>query len=88
MTLGIVRTVVSVIIGCKYKGGVAMSKLQDARKAAGLSQSKLAEVAGINLRILQYYEQGKNDINKAQALTVYKLARALNVNIEDILEID
>lgn len=65
-----------------------MSKLQDARKAAGLSQSKLAEVAGINLRILQYYEQGKNDINKAQALTVYKLARALNVNIEDILEID
>lgn len=65
-----------------------MSKLQDARKAAGLSQSKLAEASGINLRILQYYEQGKNDINKAQALTVYKLARALNVNIEDILEID
>lgn len=65
-----------------------MSKLQDARKAAGLSQSKLAEVAGINLRILQYYEQGKNDINKAQVLTVYKLAKALNVNIEDILEID
>lgn len=65
-----------------------MSKLQDARKAAGLSQSKLAELSGINLRILQYYEQGKNDINKAQAITVYKLAKALNVNIEDLLEIE
>lgn len=65
-----------------------MSKLQDARKAAGLSQSKLAEVAGISVRSLQEYEQGRKDVNGIRGITLYKLARALNVNIEDILEID
>lgn len=65
-----------------------MSKLQDARKTAGLSQSKLAEVAGISVRSLQEYEQGRKDVNGVRGITLYKLARALNVNIEDILEID
>ncbi len=65
-----------------------MSKLQDARKAAGLSQSKLAEVAGISVRSLQEYEQGRKDVNGVRGITLYKLAQALNVNIEDILEID
>lgn len=65
-----------------------MSKLQDARKAAGLSQSKLAEVAGISVRSLQEYEQGRKDVNGVRGITLYKLAQALNVNIEDILEIE
>lgn len=64
-----------------------MTNLKRIRTAAGLSQSQLAEAAAISLRTLQHYEQGARDINKAQGLTLLSLARALNVSIEDILEI-
>ena len=36
-------------------------KLQAARKAAGMSQSQLANAAGISVRILQDYERGGRD---------------------------
>ena len=64
-----------------------MSNLKRIRESKELSQSQLAEASGVNLRLLQYYEQGYKDINKAQALTVYKLAQALKSPIEDLLEI-
>lgn len=65
-----------------------MSKLQDRRKAAGLSQSQLAaKVEGLTLRSLQYYEQGALDINRAAAVTVYRLAVALGCRVEDLLEL-
>ena len=65
-----------------------MSKLQDARKAAGLSQSKLSEASGVGVRMIQDYEQGHKNINGARAITVYQLAKSLNVSIEDLLEIE
>ena len=52
-----------------------------------MSQSQLAESSGVNVRMIQHYEQGFKDINKASAITVYKLARALNTKIENLLEI-
>ncbi len=64
-----------------------MSRLQERRKAVGMSQAKLAEAAGVNVRMLQYYEQGAKDINRAEAMTVYKLAKVLNCTVEDLLEI-
>ncbi len=64
-----------------------MSRLQERRKAAGMNQAKLAEAAGVNVRMLQYYEQGAKDINRAEAMTVYKLAKTLNCTVEDLLEI-
>lgn len=63
-----------------------MSKLKQFREQAGLSQTQLGDKAGVSYRMIQHYEQGIKDINKAQALTVYKLAKALQVQIEDILE--
>lgn len=63
-----------------------MTKLKEVRTNKGLTQKELSDKSGVNLRILQYYEQGANDINKAQALTVYKIANALECNVEDILE--
>lgn len=63
-----------------------MTNLKRIRKAAGFSQSKLAEVSGVNLRMIQYYEQGAKDINKAEVLTVYRLAQALNCTVEDLIE--
>ena len=66
-----------------------MSKLQDRRKAAGLSQSQLAaKVEGLTLRTLQYYEQGASDINKAAAIIVWRLSVVLDCQVSDLLEIE
>ena len=64
-----------------------MSKLKQIRKSKKLDQKTLAEISGVNLRMIQHYEQGVKDINKAQAITLYKLAQALECRIEDLLEV-
>lgn len=53
-----------------------------------MSQKQLAEESGVSIRMVQYYEQGVNDINKAEALTVYRLAHALWCKVEDLLELE
>ncbi len=60
--------------------------LREARNAAGFTQSGLAELAGISMRSIQQYEEGKKDINKAAAGSVQKLARILGCRMEDLLE--
>ena len=62
------------------------SKLKVMRKNRGLSQSELARESGVNLRNIQMYEQRVYDIDKAQAQIVYKLARVIGCNVEDLLE--
>ena len=62
-----------------------MNALQRIRKQVGLSQSQLAELSGVSLRMIQKYETGDRDINNASAITVYKLAQSLKVNVEDLL---
>lgn len=64
------------------------NKLQEKRKAAGLSQAELAGKAGMSVRTLQHYEQGMLDFNKAAAITVWRLARALECQVEDLLDIE
>lgn len=64
-----------------------MSRLKKIREDKNFTQTQLAEASGVNLRILQHYEQGYKDINKAQALTLQKLAQALECKIEDLLEV-
>ena len=63
-----------------------ITNLKKIRQANELSQSELAKKAGGELRSIQMYEQRRNDINKAQGETLYKLANALGCNIEDLLE--
>lgn len=65
-----------------------MSNLKELRTNRNLSQSKLSELSGVNARMIQYYEQGVKDINKAQGLTLQALAQALDCKIEDILELE
>lgn len=64
-----------------------MNKLKEKRMQRKLSQSQLAKASGVSLRMLQKYEQGDRDIKKAQAETVYKLAKALNCKIEELIDI-
>ena len=63
-----------------------MSNLKLIRQSNKLSQTQLAELSGVNVRMIQNYEQGNKDINKAQVITVYKLAEALKVSVEDLIE--
>lgn len=65
-----------------------MSRLKTKRETKQLSQRKLAELSGVSFRMIQYYEQGVKDINKAHAMSVYKLSEALECDICDILEFD
>ena len=62
------------------------TNLRRQREIAGLSQSELARASQVGLRSIQMYEQRVNDIDKAQAHTVYKLALALGCAMEDLLE--
>lgn len=54
------------------------------RAYANMTQSMLAEKSGINVRIIQSYEQGMRDIRKAQFDTVIKLAKALACEPEEL----
>lgn len=60
--------------------------LEFRRQSKRFTQSRLAEESGVNVRMIQYYEQGVKDINRAAALTVYRLAQALDCTVEDLLE--
>lgn len=50
-----------------------------------MSQAELAKASGVNRRMIQHYEQGVKDINKASVITVLKLAEALNTDVYDII---
>ena len=70
----------------KLNENLGETKLQKFRKNIGMSQYELSQISGVNIRSIQLYEQRVNDIDKAQAHTLYKLAVVLGVQIEDLLE--
>lgn len=59
--------------------------LKTIRKQARLTQQRLAEISGVTLRMIQAYEQGDQDIQKAEAQTVFALSRALGCSPESII---
>ena len=63
------------------------TNLHNLRKASGLTQKKLSELTGVNIRTLQQYEIGSKDINKASGQTINSLARALHCNFYDVMEL-
>lgn len=62
------------------------NRLQEIRLHRGLSQSQLAKASGINVRILQYYEQGSRDLFEASYSRVIALANALEVSPADFFK--
>lgn len=62
------------------------TKLKCARENVGLSQTELAKKAGVSVRQIQLFEQNQRDINKTQVQTLFKLAKALHCNMEDLVE--
>lgn len=63
-----------------------MIKIQQIRKEKGLSQSQLAKISGVPVRVLQTYERGARNIDGANLDRLCDVAIALEVNLWDILE--
>jgi len=59
--------------------------LKQLRENAGLSQSQLAKLAGVNNRVYQNYEQGVRDISKAQLSTLLRICKVLDCKLSDIV---
>ncbi|MBP5576368.1 MAG: helix-turn-helix transcriptional regulator [Treponema sp.] len=72
----------------KEKNMNKAANLHNLRKASGLTQKELSELAGVNLRTLQQYEIGLKDINKASGNTINSLALALHCNFYDLMEVE
>lgn len=71
-------------VACTYlKKG---SPLKTLRKSVGLSQEELAQQSGVSLRMIRAYEQGTQDLSKAESQTLLHLARALHCRPERLLE--
>lgn len=62
------------------------TNLKIIRKENNLTQKELSRKTDIPLRTIQQYEQKQKDINKAQTEYLFKFAKALNCDIEDLIE--
>lgn len=60
--------------------------LKQLRKNKGLTQKTLADLSGVPLRTVQKYESGEYHIENITLKMALKLSKALNVNVEDLLE--
>ena len=63
-----------------------VSALKLIRQKRKLTQEQLALLSGVNVRSIRSYEQGDNEIGKAQAETLQMLAKVLDCTIEELLE--
>lgn len=61
------------------------TRLKELRERAGLSQSQLAAASGLNMRVLQNYEQGVRNLNGAKLVTLLQLCKALGCTLRDIV---
>ena len=61
------------------------SPLKRMRRNAGMTQEALAARAGVSVRMIRAYEQGSQDIRRAEAASVYALASALGCRVETII---
>jgi transcriptional regulator with XRE-family HTH domain len=55
------------------------------REDKGMTQAELSEKSGVSIRVIQAFERGARDINKAQVVTVLELAEALECDIYEII---
>jgi len=65
-----------------------MNKLKYYRKISELSQPALAEKSGVKLYTIQKLETGANNLNEAHMRNGYLLAKALGINMEDLLDLE
>lgn len=59
--------------------------VRDARERRGMTQKSLAEISGVSLRMIRAYEQGTQDLSRAEYRTVERLARVLDIPSEQLI---
>lgn len=64
------------------------TKLAWIRLSRGLSQSQLARLAGVSKRAVEKFEQRERRIDTATGVVIYRLATALQVPMEALMEHD
>lgn len=69
---------------CKQRTETNLHRI---RKKKGYTQKLLAKAAGIKQATLSRYERRSLDINKAEVLTVYRMASMLGCLVEDLIEL-
>lgn len=57
-------------------------EFKELRKAAGLTQQALGDMAGASRRSIAKYEAGDIDLGQIEVKTAIKLANALNIPVE------
>lgn len=60
--------------------------LKTIRLKRKLTQEQLSVLSGVNVRTIRSYEQGSNEISKAQGESLLLLAKALNCTVEELLD--
>lgn len=65
-----------------------MNTLKSIRKEHNLSQGELAKKSNVSIRSIQNYEQNHRNLNTADAIVVYQLAKALNTRMELLINQD
>ena len=61
-----------------------MNRMRRERGRKGLTQAELAERAGVGVNTVIRMEQG--DARRAHVKTLWRVARALDVDVEDLME--
>ena len=62
-----------------------ITKLEWYRRMAGMTQSQLAEVSGVNIRQIQRVELGEADVGNLTARNLIALADALDMGAKHLL---
>lgn len=66
--------------------GCKMTKLRELRKAAGLTQAELAAEAKTLSKVISRFETGERSINIATLIMAARIAKALGVHAEDLID--
>ena len=62
------------------------TKFKKIRKSKGFSARRLAELSGVSIQTIQFYDQNILNINNAKINTLAKLVHVLECDITDVLE--
>lgn len=62
-----------------------MNRLKEFRKARKLSQQKLSNLLGMNIRLYQYYEA---DSREPAVRTAIRIAKALDATVEELFPLE
>jgi transcriptional regulator with XRE-family HTH domain len=65
-----------------------MNTIKFYRKKLGITQVQLSQITHIPLKTIYRYEEGRTPVNGISGIVLYRLSKALNCTIEDLLTID